>query len=229
MRQLLFASVALLSALNFTNANAADLAKKKSTPQAPVVSAPWTGFYAGLNVGYTFQNSVTTTDLTTNLPKTTFGGGSGFILGAQAGYDHQIQSIVLGVAADINYDATKKSHHPSNALLPSYMATFSNEFTGTLRGRLGYLVHQDLLLYATGGLALGRKQFKDTEQNVPPSQSKTHLGLVVGSGLEYRVTKNISSFVEYRYYAYEALNYTKKQVKSKPDNSEIRIGLNYRF
>ena len=229
MRRSLLASMAVLSALSFTNASAADLAKKKSPPQAPVVSAPWTGFYAGLNAGYTFQNSVTTTDLTTTNPKTTFGGGSGFILGAQAGYDHQIQSVVVGVAADINYDATKKTHHPSWANLATYKLTASNELTGTVRGRLGYLVNQDLLLYATGGLAIGRKQIKDNEQNVPPSQSKTHLGLVVGGGLEYRVTKNISTFVEYRYYAYEALNYTKKEVKSKPDNSEIRIGLNYRF
>ena len=227
IKTLLAAAAMATASVSF--ATASDLPSKKTTPQAPVVSAPWTGFYVGLNTGYTFNNSATTTDLTTNNPNTTFGGGSGFIVGAQAGYDHQIQSIVLGIAGDINYDATKKSHHPSWAASPLYKLNVSNEFTGTVRGRLGYLVNQDLLLYATGGLAIGRKQLKDNEQNVPPSQSKTHLGLVVGGGLEYKVTKNISTFVEYRYYAYEALNYAKKEVKSKPDNSEIRIGLNYRF
>lgn len=229
MRKLLLSSVVLLSAISITAADASDLPGKKNTPQAPIVSAPWTGFYLGLNAGYTFQNNATITDITTTIPKTTFGGGNGFIIGAQAGYDHQIQSVVVGIAGDINYDATEKSHHPSWAASPLYKLNVSNEFTGTVRGRLGYLVHQDLLLYATGGLAIGRKQLKDNEQNVPPSQSKTHLGLVVGGGLEYRVTKNISTFVEYRYYAYEALNYVKKEVKSRPDNSEIRIGLNYRF
>lgn len=229
MRKSLLSSVAFLSALGITAANSSDLPSKKNAPQSPVVSAPWTGFYVGMNAGYTFQNSATTTDITTTNPKTTFGGGNGFIVGAQAGYDHQIQSIVVGIAGDINYDATKKTHHPSWAASPLYKLTVSNEFTGTVRGRSGYLVNQALLLYATAGLAIGRKQLKDNEQNVPPSQSKTHLGLVVGGGLEYRVTKNISTSVEYRYYAYEALNYVKKEVKSKPDNSDIRIGLNYRF
>jgi outer membrane immunogenic protein len=222
-------TVASLVAASLSAASAADLPNKKKTPEPPVVSSPWTGFYVGLNGGYTFQNTATTTDLTTTNPKTSFRGGNGFIIGAQLGYDHQIQSVVLGIAADIDYDATKKSHHPSWSASPLYQLKVSNEWTGTVRGRLGYLVSQDLLLYATSGLAVGRKHLKDNENGVPPSQSKTHLGLVVGGGLEYRVTKNISTFVEYRYYAYEALNYVKKEVKSKSDNSEIRVGLNYRF
>ena len=228
MRKTLLTAIPLLLA-SATIASAADLPSKKNTPQSPIVSAPWTGFYAGVNGGYTFQNTATTTDLTTNNPKTSFGGGNGFIVGAQVGYDHQIQSTVIGIAADIDYDATSKSHHPSWAASPLYQLKVSNEWTGTVRGRLGYLVSQDLLLYATGGLAVGRKQLKDNENGVPPSQSKTHLGLVVGGGLEYRITKNISSFVEYRYYNYQSLNYAKKEVKSSADNSEIRIGINYRF
>ena len=228
MRTKLLTAVSVMTA-SMSMAVAADLPNIKNTPQAPVISAPWTGFYVGLNGGYTFQNNATTTDLTTTNPKTSFSGGNGFIVGAQAGYDHQIQSIVVGVAGDIDYDSTKKSHHPSWAASPLYQLKVSNEWTGTVRGRLGYLVSQDVLLYTTAGLAVGRKQLKDNENGVPPSQSKTHLGLVVGGGLEYRVTKTISTFIEYRYYSYEALNYVKKEVKSKADNSEVRIGLNYRF
>ena len=92
----------------------------------PVYRAPafaWTGFYAGVNAGYTF-NSLTSDTLSTNTFAFPAGGGpqlgsaiatlanstvpitnDGFIGGAQVGYDWQFawfaSSLVGGVEADI--------------------------------------------------------------------------------------------------------------------------------
>jgi outer membrane immunogenic protein len=224
MRQSLLASFAVLDALSVTAGHAADLPSKKSTPQAPAVSAPWTGFYMGVNGGYSFQNNHKVTD---NADGSTvkFNGASGYVVGGQVGYDHQIQSFVLGLASDLDYSGVKKTFHPAGSSA-NYRATVSSDYVGTLRARFGYLFTNDLLAYVTGGGALSHMKLKDTETG---AQSKTFYGYVVGAGLEYRFTKNISSFTEYRYYSFQEKNLSVFGVKTKPDNSEIRIGVNYRF
>jgi outer membrane immunogenic protein len=106
---------------------------------------------------------------------------SGFIGGAQIGYNYQYgSSIVLGLEADIQgagIRGTTTGGGASQATLrtplPGVMATdYPNagtitsgvsyasvqggvDWLGTVRGRLGYLATPTLLLYGTGGLAYG--------------------------------------------------------------------------
>ena len=223
MIKTLFTTTAVIAA-SVSFATASDLPSKKTTPQAPVVSAPWTGFYVGVNGGYSFQNNIRATD-NADGSITKLNGSSGYIVGGQIGYDHQIQSIVIGVSADLDYSSAKKTFHPAGSSV-NYRATTSSDYVGSLRARFGYLLTPDLLGYLTVGGAMNHIKLKDTESG---SQSKGYYGYVVGAGLEYRVTKNISSFAEYRYYGYQEKNLSTFAAKSKPDNSEIRIGLNYRF
>ncbi|MGO8909149.1 MAG: porin family protein, partial [Bradyrhizobium sp.] len=99
--------IAALSSLLATSAFAADLPAKTYT-KAPVYVEPaydWTGFYVGLNGGYSWGNSSNSFTAGT-LPVTT---GSqhmdGWVFGGQAGYNWQFnKSWVFGFEGDI--DAT---------------------------------------------------------------------------------------------------------------------------
>ena len=52
---------------------------------------------------------------------------------------------------------------------------------------------------------------------------------VLGLGAEYRYTRNVSSFVEYRYYNYSKATFTRLNGIVDSSNSEIRVGVLYRF
>jgi len=61
------------------------------------------------------------------------------------------------------------------------------------------------------------------------SEGQTSNGYVLGFGAEYRYTRNVSSFVEYRYYNYSKATFTRLNGIVDSSNSEIRVGVLYRF
>ena len=99
-------------------AQAADLPTRKEAP-APVFVPPpftWTGFYIGLNAGGIWgSGSVSSTlyangfpFLATEWPGGNFGGSqTGFLGGAQAGYNWQSGAFVFGVETDFDWTDSK--------------------------------------------------------------------------------------------------------------------------
>jgi outer membrane immunogenic protein len=95
--------------------------------------------------------------------------------------------------------------------LTSYQAKI--DWFGTVRGRLGWLVDDQLLVYATGGLAYGKVAvsgntsvniaFGSMTANAPFANSKTNAGFSVGAGAEgrfsYWLPPNWTWKVEYLY------------------------------
>jgi outer membrane immunogenic protein len=208
--------VAGIAALVATSAVAADLPGRKSAPAVvPQLTAvgPWTGFYAGVNAGYEF-NSTTRSNASGTI--TNLNNNNGFIGGVQAGYDQQFGNIVAGAALDFDLSNASKT-------VSSVKQTFNGE--ATARARLGYLVMPAMLTYATAGVAAGR--FESQVSGV--TDTKTHVGYVVGGGAEYRYTKNIASFVEYRYTDFGQKTYSKSASDKDISTSEVRAGVNYRF
>lgn len=158
--------------------SAADMPMPYEPPPAPVPFVPgftWSGFYVGGNIGYAWTSS----DLTYHygawtkdydpdydswsghLPLRGSISRDGWTGGLQAGYNHQIGSLVVGVEADLNYIDGKKSWGSSwqdDADNPGHRVQASAsgglEWLGTLRGRVGY-AQDRVLIYATGGLAIG--------------------------------------------------------------------------
>ena len=113
---------ALLLALSFSPAIAADIPTKKEPVVVPVAAPPWTGGYVGINAGGVFGNnsSVNATSWNTYLPAsnanlalaallsgngTGKSGNAGFIGGGQIGYNWQAgyrgYGFVSGIEADI--------------------------------------------------------------------------------------------------------------------------------
>lgn len=156
---------------------------------------------------------------------------AGFIGGGQIGYDWQVpfngMGFVTGVEADIQGVAAiggnqgrwlavpyVNSGYYANPVIMSNQQGSSNlSYLGTVRGRFGYLVMPNLLVYGTGGLAYGglNARIQNTQiwqdsggpwnlvygQN---SYSNTQVGWTAGGGAEWMFMPNWSAKVEYLYY-----------------------------
>jgi outer membrane immunogenic protein len=202
---------------------AADLSGRRNAP--PVyksVAAPpaftWTGFYLGLNAGTAWGDF-------------TKGGKfidpkMGFTGGLTAGYNQQFGQFVAGLEGDYNYSGLGgKGLHPLPTIVKGKMTSF-----GTARARLG-MTFDRALIYATGGYAFGFSSLN----NGAFKSTDTHHGYVIGAGLEYAFTQNISAKAEYLYMPLgggknvpAATNLTTGP-KTGIDASVVRAGVNYRF
>lgn len=209
LRRILLASAAV--ALSATVSNAADVA------DAPVTD--WTGFYVGIHGGYgggTFDYPMNvTTDLTGSFNGSPiddldydFGAdltAGGFFGGLQAGWNWQMDSIVLGVEGDIALsDITGELEIYSDTANASISGGSTVEWFGTARLRGGFLATPELLVYATGGLAWGSVNSGydlDLGQigSLDDDTTESHMGWTIGGGFEYSVTENISLKTEYLY------------------------------
>ncbi len=194
-----------------TSALASDLPTRKAPP-APAVYAPptftWTGFYVGVNGGYGIGSGTSSN----------FGTPSGGLVGGTAGYNYQIGQFVVGVEGDLDWaDMTKSG---TNAI-GAYKTDIDS--LATARARAGFAVDR-ALLFVTGGYAGA-----ETNTNIAGfgSQSDWRNGGVIGAGLEYAFTNNLSAKAEYLYAPLENKSYD--GLKSDTDLSLIRAGLNYKF
>ena len=142
-------------------------------PVALTVSS-WTGLYGGLNIGGIQLDDGPMTSAPANAATTAFWAGcfavgacprdrasdedTGFIGGAQLGYNVQFQSFLIGIEGDIQGMSADTSRSVATSGIPAFVpftgtAETKVEWLSTLRGRLGVLVTPTVLAYATGGLA----------------------------------------------------------------------------
>lgn len=196
-------SIALLAgtALLTTQAFAADLIIE--TPMEPgvvTVSGNWDGAYLGVFGGYASGEltDAGTADI------------DGWLVGFAAGYDvYLADSIVGGIVADIAWndiaDATD---------------TFTSDWNGSLRARLGYDAGA-FLPYVTGGLAF------ISGNDATSGDSNTHWGWTVGAGVEVAVSEQLSLDLQYRYTDYATAEYGGFDVGAT--THAATVGLNWRF
>jgi outer membrane immunogenic protein len=239
-RIVVFGGVAALTlGLPVPLARAADLPKAPPAPTAPaVVPWLWTGFYAGLNGGYSFGDAATKLDATTTtVVRTRVFRTAGPTLisdvtsppavasflaknnididgplgGLQLGYNWQHGWWVAGLEADIQGagQSGKTSFcfaagTPCPAGAGFLDASYSLNWFGTVRGRLGVLAHPRVLMYATGGLAYGGVDTDLTGGIVggpsgTVSAHRTQLGWTLGGGVEGAIGSGWSVKLEYLY------------------------------
>jgi outer membrane immunogenic protein len=225
---------------------AADLPMPAPAYQAPppvlVPVYTWTGFYIGANGGFggdKFQFPFTVGGGV--LSGTSTLNSSGFFGGGQAGYNWQVApSWVLGVEADFDGADIEGNATTSTNAFSGNVGSKLNWF-GTARGRAGFLVTPNALLYGTGGWAYG---------NVTTSANAGAFGLAAaaststnyqggwtaGGGLEYAFNPWLSFKTEYLY-----LNLGTNTISSgvaagvpfslseKTTVHTVKIGLNFKF
>jgi outer membrane immunogenic protein len=212
------------------SAVAADLGPFTKAPPAFAPPGPvllWSGFYIGLNAGYTWtaDDNVRLTGTDTGggglgsalaagaIPRRATLGTDGFIGGAQIGYNWQAGSFVFGIETDIQGVLDGEDQFARTIAVPGLVpirTSISRELSwlGTLRGRLGVTVMPSLLAYVTGGLAYGEHELSlraFAPAAAPPLNSgarsrEISLGWTIGGGVEYALVQNWSIKAEYLYY-----------------------------
>ena len=199
-------------------ASAADLPVKAPAYNAPVaIPYNWTGSYIGGNIGYGWgSDPIDLTFPAGTLPLSLADNPRGVLGGVQYGTNWQFNRFVLGWDSDFSFSDIKASQTVFAA--PGGIATGSAEqkldWLSTTRGRLGYLITDNLLLYGTGGLASGRASANTfiTQVGCPiggclaGSESKTLWGWAAGGGLEYAIGHWLMR-AEYLHYDLGDLNY----------------------
>lgn len=188
MRMIPAAAVAAVLALSGTPARAQD----------------WSGAYAGLHLGYgAGRDDVTEI----NGARAYYPDLSGMVVGAQAGWQRQIERVVAGVELDAGYlGASGKTSRTDT--FGTVTTTTDIGAYGTLSARVGYLVGPRWLVFGRVGVTLASLD-GDTEQSCPatgcglqPGRSETEghsWGVTFGGGVERAVSERWSARVDYQY------------------------------
>ena len=186
MRRLLFAFVATIFAIAIAQiASAADLPTKAPPIVAPpVVANNWTGFYAGLNGGYSWGHTNADTSQgpavvgqyatgpcdnngagpATGCAFSTSSNPKGAIGGLQAGYNYQTGAMVYGIELDFDWrNQSDSSRTIFNSVFDNQVDETTQKWVGTVRGRVGYAFSNNWLAYLSGGLAYGNFEHTVTQ------------------------------------------------------------------
>ena len=145
----------------------------------------WTGFYSGVDLGYS------SADLHYVLAGgTTFNTNSnGVRFGTLGGYNFQTDNIVLGIESDTSF-GTLKDFNPT-------IEKFRIDLESTFRARAGVSVDR-FLPFVSAGAALAHASSYDN-CGACGKDSNYQLGLAVGGGLEYAATDHLRLRAEYLY------------------------------
>jgi outer membrane immunogenic protein len=175
MKKLLFGSAMVAALAVAAPAMAADLPAAPPYQALAVVPLPiydWTGFYVGLNGGYSWGRSKTDYTVTGFPLFSSSQNLNGWVFGGQAGYNWQFnRNWIVGIEADLQATGQKGTVNPpgltTTVCAPGVLCTVTttNEsleqklpWFGTARLRLGFLPAEHWMLYVTGGLAYGEVQ-----------------------------------------------------------------------
>jgi outer membrane immunogenic protein len=171
----------------------------------------WSGFYFGAYVGYVdFDTEILNVD-------NSFDGITG---GAIAGFNYQIEQIVLGLEGDIGFTDA------DGAFAAPVVHSQEVDMTYALRARVGYAI-DNTLLFLQGGVA-----FADFEVNAPGlfTLDDTVVGYQVGGGVEHAFTENFTVRLDALYSDYGST----KNIPIAPADFDVesftaRVGVNFLF
>ncbi|MEP3276528.1 MAG: outer membrane protein [Stappiaceae bacterium] len=256
-----------------TVASAADLPLDPPVFEEVIVEeAPqqfdWTGFYIGAFIGYGWSgdDAVSTGNAPflalapTFVPNSLDVQSNGLLGGLNAGYNQRINQFVLGVEGDIALTDMSGSDEFTGAStnfggLPTSAVTTrasrKYEYFGTLRGRLGFLPSERLMVFGTAGLAFSQVSTDSSVTSVlnptlawAGADDSFKFGWTAGAGAEYMATERLSIKLDGLYFDLEnsrttatpnaaaaafgggAINY-----ENEIDNTGFvgRLGVNYHF
>jgi opacity protein-like surface antigen len=216
VKKLLWASVAVLVWCDAGLAQAPDARR----PDTISPAYDWSGFYVGATAGaawgqYTPRTSTVRGGYFGSLgaPAVTAAGmqtinSTGFIAGLEGGFNWQIGNLLLGLEAGleaVDLDGSVSSgaiRYPTHS--PKYAVTSygSIDWLFTARPRLGWVMPNNWLLYATGGLAVTQlhSDFSFVDSNGVLESGRVDAlkaGYAVGGGVEAPLTDRLSVKAEY--------------------------------
>jgi outer membrane immunogenic protein len=244
MRSILLAGVAAAVAIAGP-AVAADMAATPvyKAPAPAVLPATWTGFYLGghLGSGWGTKETYSTGDFDPFAGKAIGSSSvSGPLGGFQAGFNYQINWVVVGIDGDFSFANVKGSNIVGTDFLEGGI-TVKSPWFATLTGRIGGTVDH-ALLYVKGGVAWTQDEFGTTcgtfcAVSIPARQSRT--GWTFGGGVEYAFTPDWSGKLEYDFMDFGTRGSGTFQCSGACEDffdfdlrqqvSVVKVGLNYRL
>ena len=219
-------------------------------PRMPAPLQSWAGFYIGAHAGYGWKQN----DFSTVFFLNTSDGGihsKGWLAGGQAGYNWQYNNVVAGLELDGTATGIKGSSIPVTAGTETETLSDNVKYLGTARGRLGYTVTPNWLLYGTGGLAWEHGLRKVSDISVFPGvgvqtgiteSARDLFGWVAGVGVETFIgSSNWIARLEYLHYDFggvEPAFTTVSTIAGVPSSGDkpgrqtidtVRAGVSYKF
>ncbi len=216
MKKLLLACS--IATLTFASASAI---ATEAAAQGPGATTDWTGFYAGVHLGYGYGDGDGSTGLLPSpvafgaAPFTSSIDFDGFAAGGQAGFNWQSGSFLFGVEADLAWtdiDGTDRVTPLSTAGGTPIAAWFQDgtadvNWFGTLRARAGIFANPTTMIYLTGGAAFADVEYTTFTSFTPApmfqyagSDSETAMGWTAGGGVEWSIGADWSMKAEYLYF-----------------------------
>jgi opacity protein-like surface antigen len=180
-------------------ASAADKLVKASIYKAPIVAPAynWTGLYVGGNVGGAWSGIMLTDN---NAGASLNPGGTGFIGGAQAGYNLQAGSFLYGIEGDFDGSTFSSKTPPILTPLGLIEASAHKKWMTTLAARVG-ITSDRWLFYSKigGGWTQGSAALNVVNGGEIWGASHTDSGWLLGAGIEYAFAHNWTGKLEYDY------------------------------
>ncbi len=207
MRKSLLCGVAA-AAVMMVIAGPADAA---ADPPVSSMFYDWSGFYVGgqLGVGQANFSSRNEGGSASQFNANVL-GLSGFTGGVHGGFNWKFDQFLAGIEGDVNFAGWKDS-----ALAPTTADEGGRgrvDLLASVRGRLGFLVNDRTLLYATGGVAFTNADFTSIRDVGTGKVNFNNVGGVVGAGVEMLVSENVSVRAQGLYYIF---NQTKSMSSGK--------------
>ncbi|MCY6380014.1 outer membrane protein [Hoeflea prorocentri] len=170
----------------------------------------WDGLFVGLHTGYGWSDTDVSRDRTrrgrTRNNFSTQLELDGLLGGIQVGYNYQHNDFVFGVIGDIaltGMSDSGASFRRPRRLTPPVSFESEYDWLATIRGRAGWLINDQTLLYAHGGLAIANMStdFSSPARRVNSlSLSGNDTGWVAGAGIETALSDRVSIFAEYSHF-----------------------------
>jgi outer membrane immunogenic protein len=229
---------------------AADLPVAVKVP--PATAPSWAGFYLGVHGGYGWGNNSFRQYLSELDPHPFLDGfrSSGGLVGAHAGYNWQFGRAVTGFEIDwSSADISGSSQVSATTIFgpETVDRTDRLKYLGTVRGRVGWLPTDHVLLYGTAGFAWGRVD--ETEKRTTPAFNIDfnvtvpfdRFGWVAGAGVEVMpFGPNWIGRIEYLHYDFGAAQEFNVVTSTSPSIwradrggrqsfDVVRAGLSYKF
>lgn len=190
----------------------------------------WTGPYVGAEIGYGWGNAASPYGFPSTA--TTFPGvqapanQNGILGGLDVGFNYQVNALVLGLEADAMFDGIRGDDGGSGGVVNGV----EHRFNGSVRGRIG-LAADRALFYGTGGVA-----FLSADATGASSAERigtNWTGWTLGAGIEYAISDNWTTRVEYRHTDYGnavarfPVGGYAEQIN--PVINTVMIGISYKF
>jgi outer membrane immunogenic protein len=207
-------------------------------PAAVVAAFSWTGFYVGGELGWIKTNPDYTTGVlflgARFVVSPAISNKKGLSYGALAGYNYRVGNLVLGIEGDFEGWTVGKIRY--TAVTGDFLTAHS-KWGGSVRGRLGYAADR-ALFYLTGGAAVVSNETSIPTTGISYGDDGTRWGWTVGAGLDYAITNNWFTGIEYRNSQFEArsfiypipiLNLGLVGFKEELNNNQVNARFGYRF